>query len=104
MARLISRSSIRDLWLPWSKSGNGAADRGRNHSQLIYQLGELIGIERLSPIRQCFIRVMVHLDQKHVSASSYGRPRHGSNFVANPDAVRGVGSHGQVRELVDRKS
>ena len=43
----------------------------------------------------------MYLDQKHVGSGSHGRSRHGSNFVANSGAVRRVGSHGQVRQLMN---
>ena len=78
-----------------------SSDCGRDHAQGVHQFMELLGIERLRSIRKGLVRVVMNLDQQHISASGDGSARHGRNFVAKTGTVGRIRSHGQVGKLVN---
>ena len=78
--------------------------RRRDHAQLIHQFRELIGKERLRAIRKCLIRIVMDFDQQRICSRRQRCPRHGRHFVAQSGAVRRIGSHGQVRQLLDDRN
>src|SRR5207245_3539297 len=72
-----------------------------DHSQLVHQLAELFGKQGLGTVRQSFFRIAVNFDQQGISTCRHSRACHGRNLVAAPRAMRWIGRHGKMRELVD---
>lgn len=94
---------LRSHWSPpepRQKSSDLAVDCGSNDPELIHQFGKLLGIKRLRrPTKLCrdhgALRSQAHPRRQRLTLAPWGRPCRGAR------AVRGIGSHGQVRELLD---
>ena len=81
-----------------------APHHSRDLPDLRHQLIELIGEDRLRPVRQRFIRLMVNLDDESVGADGDGSAGERRDFVAFAGALAGIDNDRQMAEPLHRRN
>ena len=74
------------------------ADGLRDDSDLVQEFPELIGVERLGPVGQGTIRVLMDLDHEAVGTGRHGRPGHRGDLRSDSGSVAGIGDDGEMGE------